>query len=345
MTKLFVLSLCLRMPAASATSGSSVSHGSRNARVPNVPSENVASSIEKAVGVAGLITLAISSAGCTRRNLRWLTPLACDTRVRKPGSDPLRYVRPKASLAYDAVKEQLLDQKWVTYHFDNYAHKFYVRAFSLGLAGVYRPAMWTAWGFTFTSVNASEVSIQTEPSKVRAWPDTPLLEQVAALAEVKRTLRALAESPDIRKDYRQQGSADICGDYRYPLGAGGHPRVRMGTAYQPLELWDENCGKNKDLVRILTKVGCDLVAPRPGPVVVRVDVANYWKIVKALGNKSLGVLGDKLAGIIFWLPPWHTYKHLAEQIWHTISPGAFTLILASVRTAGACKAASARTGS
>ncbi len=98
-------------------------------------------------------------------------------------------------------------------------------------------------------------------------------------------------------------------------------------AYQPLALYDLNVAQNRGLLRVLCKIGSE-VAAAMGPVMVRIDVANWYRVMKGYGNRKLGALGDHLKHVTFWLPPWHSWKHLNALVWNTLSPGMHDFVFA-----------------
>ena len=208
---------------------------------------------------------------------------------------------------------RLGEGKWRSFHFDNYAHAYYVKACAASTS-TYRAGSWTAWGFTFTDVDLDDSRLQ---GPRRAFPNdfdyTNGTWATAAVLKLKQCARTCNVDAYC-------SAAAVNSDYKYPLGSGEHTRARVGTAYQPLDLLDQDCQSNKGLIRVLCRVADHLAAPQ-GPALVRLDIGIWWRLMKAFSNGSLGPLRQALSEVVFYMAPWHTYKHLAVKRWESLSTG------------------------
>ena len=191
-------------------------------------------------------------------------------------------------------------------------------------AGAPFTSSWTAWGYTFSALDLSCSALSLPAGNVpRAFPADF---DYAAGAHADASLEALRAFADRRNPVTMgyHSHAAEADDFRYPLGSGEHNRQKVGTAYQPLDLLDHDCQSNKGLIRVLCRVAVDLAVPR-GPPLVRLDIGIWWRLVKGFANGSLGRLGEKLAGVTFYMAPWHSYKYLALKIWDSLCTGSHTL--------------------
>ena len=324
-TRLYLLQACLHHPAARRSGCSAESclqlQGNLEKEFPVGKSVSVAEACERAVGFQGVTVLGLDRAGVSERNLNWVLPLICEPRVQSRQARPVRYVRAKASTAYDFVIGRLAANFWRTHHFDNYSHKYYIKAFSPSKS-TYRPAAWTAWGFTLTDINIDSLPVVVGKPAFPAnmdYTDGDLME--LSLSRVK----TLAANDSLLGGLWRDGIAAQAADFRHPLGAGGPHRQRVGTAYQPLELQPFDCQSNQGLIRVLCRVGIDLCAPQ-GPPLVRLDIGIWWRVMKSFASGRLGSLGNHLRDVVFFMAPWHSYKHLACKIWDSLCPGALVNI-------------------
>jgi len=258
----------------------------------------------------------------TRWRAYWLS-MACGTttegRIRRAAAGKLMAEHAKA-------EEEAAESWWYTNHFDNYCHSYWHKSLRLTSTGTdMSSGNWTAHGVTYTAVPAASMFFGSQEPQATLPPSGNFLDLPHLVEDELRAIDRLLLGPSALHHYRLSSPAAEAKDYGHPLGCRHKPdswrkKLVPGTTYRPTHLAPDNCSSSCGLVASVARI-VDEDRDDRSYRLYRIDINLYWRLMKAQARASSAPFNTCLRHVCFFLSPWHTMKQLAQEIWHTISPG------------------------